>query len=112
MSVALRGSVVNRSCSELIQWNTVVFKDRKSVDILRVVLQIVLGITSLLLTMLILLHKGQGGGMSQMFGGGMSSSLSSSGVAQKNLNRFTVVLGITWVTVIIAMGLLMRFTGA
>lgn len=81
-------------------------------DILRIVLQVVLGATSLLLTMLILLHKGQGGGMSQMFGGGMSSSLASSGVAQRNLNRFTVALGITWVSVIIGLGLLMKFTGA
>jgi len=81
-------------------------------DILRVVLQIVLGITSLLLTMLILLHKGQGGGMSQMFGGGMSSSMASSGVAQKNLDRFTVILGIVWVLTIITLGLLMRFNGS
>ena len=70
-----------------------------------------LGVTSLLLTLLILLHKGRGGGLSDMFGGGMSSGLSSSGVAEKNLNRFTVILGITWGAVIIALGLLMRFTG-
>jgi preprotein translocase subunit SecG len=75
-------------------------------------LQIVIGITSLLLTMLILLHKGQGGGMSQMFGGGMSSSLSSSGVAQRNLHVFTVILGIVWGLAIIGLGLIMRFTGA
>lgn len=81
-------------------------------DILRIVLQIVIGITSLLLTMLILLHKGQGGGMSQMFGGGMSSSLSSSGVAQRNLHVFTVILGIVWGLAIIGLGLIMRFTGA
>jgi preprotein translocase subunit SecG len=43
----------------------------------------------------------------------MSSGLSSSGVAERNLNRFTVILGITWGVVIIALGLLMRFsTGA
>lgn len=81
-------------------------------DILRIVLQVILGITSLLLTMLILLHKGQGGGMSQMFGGGMSSSLASSGVAQKNLHVFTVILGVTWVVTIIGLGLIMKFTGA
>jgi preprotein translocase subunit SecG len=43
------------------------------VEILQVVLQVVLGITSLLLTFLILLHKGRGGGLSDMFGGGMGS---------------------------------------
>ena len=80
-------------------------------DVLHVILQVLLGITSLLLTLLILLHKGRGGGMSDMFGGGMSSGLSSSGVAERNLNRFTVVLGVTWGMVIIALGLIMRFSG-
>ncbi|WP_442951299.1 preprotein translocase subunit SecG [Paenarthrobacter sp. Z7-10] len=75
------------------------------------VLQILLAITSLLLTFLILLHKGRGGGLSDMFGGGMSSSLGSSGVAERNLNRFTVVLGITWGAVIVGLGLMMRFSG-
>jgi preprotein translocase subunit SecG len=46
-----------------------------------------------------------------MFGGGMSSGLSSSGVAERNLNRFTIVLGVTWGVVIIALGLIMRFSG-
>lgn len=82
-------------------------------DVLHVILQVLLGITSLLLTLLILLHKGRGGGLSDMFGGGMSSGLSSSGVAERNLNRFTIILGVTWAVVIIALGLLMRFsTGA
>ena len=49
--------------------------------ILEIVLQVLLAITSLLLTLLILLHKGRGGGVSDMFGGGMSSTLGSSGVA-------------------------------
>lgn len=80
-------------------------------DALQIILQIVLGLTSLLLVLLILLHKGRGGGMSDMFGGGMSSSLGSSGVAERNLNRFTVVLGITWGMVIVALGLILRFSG-
>jgi preprotein translocase subunit SecG len=80
------------------------------VEVLEIVLQILLGITSLLLTLLILLHKGRGGGMSDMFGGGMTSSLGSSGVAERNLNRFTVVLGITWGMVIIGLGLVTRFS--
>ena len=80
-------------------------------DVLHVILQVLLGITSLLLTLLILLHKGRGGGLSDMFGGGMTSGLSSSGVAERNLNRFTIILGVTWGAVIIGLGLLMRFTG-
>lgn len=78
-------------------------------DALRITLQILLGVTSLLLTLLILLHKGRGGGLSDMFGGGMSSNLGSSGVAEKNLNRFTVILGITWGLVIIGLGLIMSY---
>ncbi len=78
-------------------------------DVLTVILQVVLGITSILLTLLILLHKGRGGGMSDMFGGGMTTSLGSSGVAERNLNRITVALGLVWGAVIIALGLIMRF---
>jgi preprotein translocase subunit SecG len=83
--------------------------EREHVDILLIVLQIVLGITSLLLTMLILLHKGAGGGMSGMFGGGMSSNLKSSGVAERNLNMFTVIIGAVWFIDIVMIGLLPRF---
>ena len=79
-------------------------------DVIKLVLQILLGITSLLLTLLILLHKGRGGGMSDMFGGGMTSSLGSSGVAERNLNRVTIVLGLIWAAVIIGLGLVMRFS--
>ncbi|MBD7994080.1 MULTISPECIES: preprotein translocase subunit SecG [Arthrobacter] len=80
-------------------------------EILKIILLVLLGLTSLLLTFLILLHKGRGGGMSDMFGGGMSTSMGSSGVAEKNLNRFTVVLGLSWGLVIIALGLIQRFSG-
>ncbi|MCW4464601.1 preprotein translocase subunit SecG [Glutamicibacter sp. MNS18] len=79
-------------------------------DIIQIVLQVLLGITSVLLTMLILLHKGRGGGMSDMFGGGVTSSLGSSGVAERNLNRVTIVLGLTWAAVIIGLALIMRFS--
>ena len=80
-------------------------------EILKIILLVLLAITSLLLTLLILLHKGRGGGMSDMFGGGMTSSMGSSGVAEKNLNRFTVILGLSWGAVIIALGLIQRFSG-
>ncbi|MEB4613043.1 preprotein translocase subunit SecG [Leucobacter sp. M11] len=78
--------------------------------VLQVILQVVLVITSLLIIPLILMHKGRGGGLSDMFGGGMSSSLGSSGVAERNLNRITVVLGLVWVTVIIVLGVLNRLS--
>jgi preprotein translocase subunit SecG len=68
--------------------------------------QIVLIITSLLLLSLVLLHKGRGGGLSDMFGGGMSSGLGGSSVAERNLDRLTIGVGILWTLSIIAVGLL------
>ena len=76
---------------------------------LQIALQVLLAITSLLLTLLILLHKGRGGGLSDMFGGGVTSSLNTSGVAERNLNRITIILGVVWAVVIIALGLFTRF---
>ena len=76
---------------------------------IHIALFVLLAITSLLLTLLILLHKGRGGGLSDMFGGGVTSNLQSSGVAERNLNRITVILGVVWVVVIIALGLFTRF---
>ncbi len=77
-------------------------------EILFIVLQVILALTSLLLTMLILLHKGRGGGLSDMFGGGITSNLGASGVAERNLNRITVVLALIWIACIVAIGLLTK----
>lgn len=77
--------------------------------ILQVVLLVILVITSLLLTLFILLHKGRGGGLSDMFGGGVTSSLGSSGVAERNLNRITIVVSIIWFISVVGLGLLNRF---
>jgi preprotein translocase subunit SecG len=79
------------------------------VEILSVVLEVILGITSLLLTLLILLHRGRGGGLSDMFGGGVTSNLGASGVAERNLNRITVILGLVWVSSIIVLGIIAKF---
>lgn len=76
---------------------------------IQIALYVLLAITSLLLTFLILLHKGRGGGLSDMFGGGLSSTMGSSGVAERNLNRITIILGLVWLVVIIALGLFTRF---
>ncbi|QZY52045.1 preprotein translocase subunit SecG [Leucobacter tenebrionis] len=78
--------------------------------ILKIALIVLLVITSLLLTLFILLHKGRGGGLSDMFGGGVTSSLGSSGVAERNLNRITVVVSLVWVASIIGLGLIARFS--
>jgi len=79
------------------------------VEILRVVLQVVLGLTSIVLTLMILLHRGRGGGLSDMFGGGVTSYLGSSGVAERNLNRITVIVALIWVSSIVTLGLFTRF---
>lgn len=79
-------------------------------QILQTVLYVVLGITSLLLTLLILLHRGRGGGLSDMFGGGVTSNLGASGVAERNLNRITVILGLIWVASIVVIGLITKFS--
>jgi preprotein translocase subunit SecG len=78
-------------------------------SVVRIVLQVLLVITSLFLTLLILLHKGRGGGLSDMFGGGSSSSLGSSGVAERNLNRFTIAVALVWTAVVVMLGVLQRF---
>lgn len=72
---------------------------------------IVLIITSLLMTMLVLMHKGKGGGLSDMFGGGISSSLGGSSVVERNLDRLTIATGVVWFASIIALGLLMKSKG-
>ena len=77
-----------------------------------IILTVVLVITSGLLTLLVLLHRGKGGGLSSMFGGGVSSSLAGSSVAEKNLDRYTVAVGILWLASIIGIGLLLRASGS
>ena len=73
-----------------------------------IVFEILLVITSLLLILLVLLHKGRGGGLSDMFGGGVSSGLGGSSVAERNLDRLTVGLGLVWFACVIGLGLLLK----
>jgi preprotein translocase subunit SecG len=73
---------------------------------LTIALAVVLVITSVLLVVLILLHRGKGGGLSDLFGGGVSSSIGGSSVAEKNLDRLTVGLSLIWAACIVAVGLL------
>ena len=77
--------------------------------IIKIVLEVVVVLASILLTLLILLHKGKGGGISDMFGGGLTANAGTSGVAEKNLNRMTVIVALIWVAIIIALGLMHKF---
>jgi preprotein translocase subunit SecG len=73
-----------------------------------VAFNILLVLTSLLMLLLVLLHKGKGGGVSDLFGGGVSSSLGGSSVVERNLDRITIVTGILWFACIVALGLLLK----
>lgn len=73
---------------------------------MKLFLQILLMASSLLLIGAVLLHKGRGGGLSSLFGGGMQSNLSGSSMAEKNLDRITVLTGLVWMISIIGLGLL------
>ena len=77
-------------------------------NVVRIVLQVLLVLSSFFLIMSILLHKGKGGGLSDMFGGGISSSAGSSGVAERNLDRITVAVAITWAITIVGLGLVAK----
>lgn len=72
------------------------------------VFQILLVVTSLLMIVLVLLHKGRGGGLSDMFGGGVSSGLGGSSVAERNLDRITIGIGMVWFACVIGLGLLLK----
>ena len=78
-------------------------------QVVHITMVVLIVISSLLLILTVLMHKGRGGGLSDMFGGGISSTAGSSGVAEKNLNRITVGVLCVWVVAIIAYGLLVRF---
>ncbi|MDQ3157608.1 MAG: preprotein translocase subunit SecG [Actinomycetota bacterium] len=69
---------------------------------------IILAMASLMMIVLVLMHKGRGGGLSDMFGGGIGSSLGGSSVAERNLDRITVGVAVIWVVCIFALGLLLK----
>jgi preprotein translocase subunit SecG len=71
-------------------------------------LQIVMILASLLLIVLVLLHRGKGGGLSSMLGGSFYSSLSGSSVVERNLDRLTIIAGAVWAISIVGLALLYK----
>ena len=71
-------------------------------------LSVILIILSALLALSVLLHKGRGGGMSDLFGGGMSTSMGGVSTAERRLDRITLVLTLIWVLTIIGLLVLYR----
>ena len=63
-------------------------------------------LVSLTLIFLVLLHSGRGGGLSDMFGGGLGASAAGSTVVEKNLDRLTVVAAVIFVFSSVALALL------
>ena len=63
---------------------------------LTAILVVIHVIASSMLILFVLLHAGRGGGVSEMFGGGMQSQAMGSTVMEKNLDRITVVTAIVF----------------
>ena len=76
---------------------------------LKITLQVIVELLSFVLTLLILMHKGKGGGLPDMFGGGLTQNAGTSGVAEKNLNRWTVIIALVWVALIIGLDMMTKF---
>ena len=72
---------------------------------MEIALSVILIITSAAMIMLVLLHKGKGGGLSDLFGGGVSSTLGSSSVVERNLDRITIFFGVLWFVCVVALEL-------
>ena len=71
-------------------------------------LSIVQVITSVLMILLVLLHKGKGSGLSDLFGGGVSSTYGGSSVVEKNLDRITIVVGGLWFAGVVELSLYLK----
>ena len=76
---------------------------------LKITLQVIVVLLSFVLNLLIVIHKGKGGGLSDMFGGGLTQNAGTSGVAEKNLNRWTVIIALVWVALIIGLDMMTKF---
>jgi preprotein translocase subunit SecG len=73
-----------------------------------VALSILLVVTSVLMVLLVLLHKGKGSGLSDLFGGGVSSNYGGSSVVERNLDRITIIVGGLWFAGVVALSLLLK----
>jgi preprotein translocase subunit SecG len=80
------------------------------VTVPQLIVSVFLVLTSVLLALSVLLHKGRGGGMSDLFGGGMSTSMGGASVAERNLDRITIVLGLAWFLSIVVLLVLYRWS--
>ncbi len=77
-------------------------------ELMTLALSIILMISSVLMIILVLLHKGKGSGLSDLFGGGISSTYGGSSVVEKDLDRITIVVGGVWFASVVALSLLLK----
>lgn len=77
-------------------------------EYMNLALSIILVVSSILMIVLVLLHKGKGSGLSDLFGGGISSTYGGSSVVEKNLDRITIVVGGVWFASVVALSLLLK----
>ncbi len=80
-------------------------------EILTTTLWVALTVSSLLMMALVLIHRGRGGGITDMFGGGLASGVQSSAVGERNLTRITWGVAIFWAMTVVLLGLVARFSG-
>jgi len=71
-------------------------------------LSIFLVISSIVMILLVLLHKGKGSGLSDLFGGGISSNYGGSSVVERNLDRITIVVGGLWFAGVVGLSLVLK----
>ena len=75
---------------------------------MKLALSIALVVTSILMILLVLLHKGKGSGLSDLFGGGISTNYGGSSVVERNLDRLTIVAGGLWFALVVALSLVLK----
>ncbi len=80
-------------------------------QVLETILWVMLVVTGLLLLGLVLMHRGRGGGMSDVFGGGIASGVQSSAVGERNLTRITWGVAIAWGMTVVLLGLITKYVG-
>jgi len=71
-------------------------------------LSITLVVLSVLMILLVLLHKGKGSGLSDLFGGGISSNYGGSSVVERNLDRITIVVGGLWFAAVVGLSIVLK----
>lgn len=64
-------------------------------------------VSSLVVILLVLLHSGKGGGLSDMFGGGMGTSAMASTVMERNLDRMTILAALVWGFSVVALSFML-----